>query len=166
MHVKRAIPATLVTLATSAVVAADRLVVVEGCDAGIGGSIVCPIYYATWHTDFGFYDIDSHNGCHTSSISVPGMTEFCIDWSLHRGHFTFSHQGYTRCFTRRDTQWFSGEGCWGVECWRSEWVEVLLCPLSLRGAGMDHGTETSVSVSEISQGSVNPPGETAVLGGK
>ena len=38
---------------------------------------------------------------------------------------------------------------------------MVLCPLLLRGAGMDHGMETSVS----GQGTVNPPGQTGVLEG-
>lgn len=56
-----------------------------------------------------------------------------------RRHFRFDNQG-KRCFLRGDTQWFAGDGCWGIECWRSTWNEfhavggrfLLMVPLHRR----------------------------------
>jgi hypothetical protein len=128
------------TMVTTSVVA-DKLVAVEGCDVDL--FIACGLYYAQWYTDFGVYDIDAHDGCR--GTSVPGMTEICVDWGRGRGHFKFSHQDFKRCFVRGGTTHFTGDGCWGVECWRSEWNEAPCTWREIPGGD----TDATVSVSEL-----------------
>lgn len=101
---------------------ADKLVTVEGCDAGLDR--VCGFYYAHWHTNNAgnAVRIDARDGCRSNA--VPGMVEFCIDWGNSRGHFRFSSDANRRCFVRGATQWFADGDCWGIECWRTEWPEV------------------------------------------
>ncbi|KAL0935595.1 uncharacterized protein CTRU02_210186 [Colletotrichum truncatum] len=70
--------------------AADRLVVTRTC---YGGAL-CRNFGA-FVTDFGVYSVNADDGCH--GTSVPGMVEFCVDWSRVRGHFRFSHQSHKRC---------------------------------------------------------------------
>ena len=110
--------AGLATLSTTVI--GDKLVAVEGCDADI--FVACGLYYAHWHSAFGVHSIDARDGCR--DLDVPGMNEFCIDWPRGRGHFRFDNQG-KRCFLRGDTQWFAGDGCWGIECWRSPVDELV-----------------------------------------
>lgn len=111
------IVAGLAALTTSVV--GDQLITVEGCDVDLFR--VCGLYYSTFVTDFGRYNVDAHNGCR--GTSVPGMTEFCVDWPRSRGHFKFSHQSFKRCLVRESTVRFTGDGYWGIECWRATWNE-------------------------------------------
>ncbi|KAH7311287.1 hypothetical protein B0I35DRAFT_411512 [Stachybotrys elegans] len=48
-----------------------------------------------FYTDFGRYEVNANEGCRRTS--VPGMTDFCMDWGKKRGHFKFSHQSSKRC---------------------------------------------------------------------
>ncbi|PGH15255.1 hypothetical protein AJ80_05608 [Polytolypa hystricis UAMH7299] len=116
MHFK-SILLTGLTVLTSSVVA-DKLVTVEGCDADL--FVVCGLYYSDWHTGFGVYRVNAHDGCRDTDI--PAMTSLCVDWDNSRGHFYFENQP-RRCFTKTSTVRFTGDDCWGIECWRSEWYE-------------------------------------------
>jgi hypothetical protein len=81
--------------------------------------------YAHFHTDFGSYYIPklSDDGCR--STSVPGMTEFCMDWAKSRAHFRFSHQNYRRCLRKKPAgDYFADDSCPVMECWHDYWDEV------------------------------------------
>ncbi|KAK6211147.1 hypothetical protein QIS74_10411 [Colletotrichum tabaci] len=82
--------ATLIAaLATTSV--ADLLWAVVECDWN--GN--CNRVHSTFYTSYGSYSVDASDGCR--GTSVPGMTEFCLDWSRSRGHFKYSHQSFKRC---------------------------------------------------------------------
>jgi hypothetical protein len=105
---------------------ADWLETTWGCDVDLlsyCGPRSGP--YAHFHTDFGSYFIDkmSYGGCR--STSVPGMTEFCMDWNNSRAHFRFSHQNYPRCLRKNAAgDRFTDDSCPSVECWHDYWNEV------------------------------------------
>lgn len=101
--------ASLATLA--AVAAADTLFVTEICLIGCTAT-------GTFVTDYGRYTVNANEGCR--STSVPGMTDFCIDWGNQRGHFKFSHQNYKRCLVVTKTEYVE---CGANTCWESIFSE-------------------------------------------
>jgi hypothetical protein len=106
---------TSILMAMATTVIADRLEVRTDCI--FGG---CNSSQGTFFTDFASYSVDASAGCR--GTSVPGMTEFCMDWPNKRGHFRFSHQSYKRCL-RMDTDVAIGcSGGWN--CHYSTWKEV------------------------------------------
>ncbi|KAF4441827.1 hypothetical protein F53441_11912 [Fusarium austroafricanum] len=101
--------------AMAATVAADRLDVITNCAAGS-----CKSENGMFYTDFGSYRVNANEGCR--GTSVPGMTEFCMDWGRRRGHFRFSHQDYKRCLTQASEDQF---GCGeNMDCWKTTWREI------------------------------------------
>lgn len=106
---------TTILMAMASTVVADRLEVFTSCI--FGG---CDSRDGTFITDFASYGVDASAGCR--GTSVPGMTEFCMDWPNKRAHFRFSHQSNKRCL-RMDTD--VKVGCsGGYDCFRSTWKEV------------------------------------------
>ncbi|RGP64498.1 hypothetical protein FLONG3_9557 [Fusarium longipes] len=107
------ITALLMAMATTTI--ADRLEVrtnclFGGCDSSEGRFI----------TDYAAYDVNANAGCR--GTSVPGMTEFCMDWPNRRAHFRFSHQANKRCLIIDTDVKISCSGGW--DCYRSTWKEV------------------------------------------
>jgi hypothetical protein len=105
-------------------VVADWLETTWVCDADLfvmcGPTTVGP--YSHFHTDFGSYHVYTQSGCH--STSIPGMTDFCIDWGNSRAHFKFSGQN-KRCLRNPGNgERFTGNSCPALECWRDVWTEV------------------------------------------
>jgi len=137
MRIRSILLAAATAITTS--LALDRLETVETCDADI--FVFCGLYRSWFHTDFGVYEVDAHDGCR--GTGVPGMTEFCVDWPRGRGHFKYSHQDFKRCFVRQSEEYFT-DGICPNECWRKWWGEV---PCSWREAGDD--SDATVSVSEL-----------------
>ena len=108
------IPAIIAAMA--ATIAADRLEVHTRCAPGS-----CDSRSGIFYTDFGSYSVDANEGCR--GTSVPGMTEFCMDWGRRRGHFRFSHQGNKRCLTQ-DSETKYGCDDANVGCWKTTWREL------------------------------------------
>jgi hypothetical protein len=148
----------LMGLANSVI--ADKLVTVEGCDADI--FVSCGLYYSDWHTDFGVYRIDGHSGCRKPN--VPGMTNLCVDWNAHRGHFQFSHQNFKRCFTQRSRIRFTDDACWGLECWRAEWLETACTWREIPGEEVGATVSVSGLPSNITEATASAPAATAFPG--
>ncbi|KAF4956034.1 hypothetical protein FSARC_11697 [Fusarium sarcochroum] len=94
--------------------AADRMEVFTKCAVGS-----CDSRQAVFYTDVGSYKVDASKGCRKTS--VPGMTEFCVDWDKRRAHFKFSHQATKRCLTQ-DSE--SAYGCDAQSCWKTTWREI------------------------------------------
>lgn len=74
---------------------------------------------AIFFTDYGAYRVNANNGCR--GTSVPGMTDFCVDWARTRGHFKYSHQDFKRCMIVTSR---TGYPCLASECQRYEFGEV------------------------------------------
>ncbi|KAL6914984.1 hypothetical protein ACHAPO_009720 [Fusarium lateritium] len=93
--------------------AADRMEVFTKCGGG-----TCDSRQAVFYTDVGSYKVNADKGCRKTS--VPGMTEFCVDWDRRRAHFKFSHQATKRCLTQ------DSESAYGCEssCWKTTWREI------------------------------------------
>ena len=79
--------------ALASICAADSLAVCYWCTRD---GQTCGGQEAQWYSAYGVYKFDASGGCRTDRITVPGMTEICLDWGLTRGHFFFSSQG-KRC---------------------------------------------------------------------
>lgn len=93
--------------------AAYRMEVFTKC-----GGVTCDSRQGVFYTDFGSYQVNADKGCRKTS--VPGMTEFCVDWDRRRAHFKFSHQATKRCLTQ-DSE--TPYGCQG-SCWKTTWREI------------------------------------------
>ncbi|KAH7188053.1 uncharacterized protein B0J16DRAFT_370073 [Fusarium flagelliforme] len=106
--------------------AADSMTVNTRCTA-----TNCNKKDARFFTDAGSYAVSGEDGCR--GTGVPGMTDFCIDWSRGRGHFKYSHQSSKRCMLMRSEVVY---GCDWHQCRRSEWAEVP-CNWRLANPGAD-----------------------------
>ncbi|KAK3899675.1 hypothetical protein C8A05DRAFT_17922 [Staphylotrichum tortipilum] len=79
-----AVLAPLVALAV-----ADKLVVEVIC--------LCSYINGQWYTAYGNYWAIATDGCHgPDQTGVPGLQNYCLDFSRNRGHFYFQNQG-KRC---------------------------------------------------------------------
>jgi hypothetical protein len=117
-------PAALLLATLTAVhlpsAAADWLETTWRCDwLGMCGYSPNGARYTHFHTDFGSYEVDATEGCR--GTGVPGMTEFCMDWTNTRGHFRFSGQN-RRCIKKNP----AGDryNCDWVACYHDIWPEV------------------------------------------
>ncbi|KAK3897007.1 hypothetical protein C8A05DRAFT_20143 [Staphylotrichum tortipilum] len=82
-----AVLAPLVALAV-----ADKLVVEVICLPS-----VCSYTNGQWYTAYDHFWAIASDGCHDSDqTGVPGLLNYCLDFSRNRGHFYFVNQG-KRC---------------------------------------------------------------------
>lgn len=87
----------LLAVGIASTAAADKLIVSQVCTLGVACTNI-----ARFYTDFGDWSVNGNDGCH--GTPVPGMVDFCIDWSKLRGHFRFSHQSFKRCLGVSDPE--------------------------------------------------------------
>jgi hypothetical protein len=83
-------------IALAARVAADSLAVYTQCIDVFGSAVGCRddgIFYSFGDT-VGF-NVNADAGCR--GTAVPGMVDFCVDWSRSRAHFRFGDQASKRC---------------------------------------------------------------------
>ncbi|KAK3897397.1 hypothetical protein C8A05DRAFT_19832 [Staphylotrichum tortipilum] len=84
---------TLAILAPLAALAvADKLVVEVICIPSL-----CSYINGQWYSAYGNYWTIASGGCHgAGDTGAPGLQNYCLDFSLNRGHFYFANQG-KRC---------------------------------------------------------------------
>lgn len=85
----------LAVLGLATTVTADAISVYSNCIPPGGAG--CADHRGVFYTGYGGYPFDARDGC--KSTGVPGMNEFCIDWTNLRGHFRFDGGG-KRCFVQ------------------------------------------------------------------
>ncbi|PVH84686.1 hypothetical protein DL98DRAFT_610100 [Cadophora sp. DSE1049] len=118
---------SLIALGLSTTALADSMIVYQYC------YLSCT-YPATFTTSAGTYDVNAADGCR--GTSVPGMTEFCIEWCNSRGHFKYSHQNYKRCMVITSDEWYD---CGIASCYYIYWNEVGCSWPTGRVEGIDVG---------------------------
>jgi hypothetical protein len=103
----------------AAPVAADWMESTWGCFPVLGCAIRSDLY-SYWHTDYGTYWVDTHDGCYESS-NVPGMEHYCVDIPRARAEFRFWGQD-KRCLKKNDAGVMFD--CDEPACWHDYWWEV------------------------------------------
>jgi hypothetical protein len=138
--------ATLLPALTGHLAAADSIYIPGQC-THFG---VCSLNHldSKWRYNDGieWNGLDSNHGCRSTGPFGDG-SEFCMDWTYHRGHFRFPWEQWKRCLGNEHREYRSCDNY--PDCF---WVVLneVQCEWRVGGAaGTENGTGTAADVPGI-----------------
>ncbi|KAK3345870.1 hypothetical protein B0T25DRAFT_550546 [Lasiosphaeria hispida] len=118
MRFATAILSAIAVILHSTLVVADSLTILE-CTTWWGSKDRTT---AIWHTDHGSHSVDASNDCRDPD--VPIVWEFCMDYSMKRGHFKATGQN-KRCFVESNSKQVGGSYAGDALCSILKYSEVF-----------------------------------------